>query len=120
MPSRHPATSLSHIVVNAERISFYIAGMDQDGFVQNHLVSDGVERCLERVCEAVWRLGPRAETLMPGQPWTDIRGMGNRLRHAFDDISIEVVWETVRYELPKLETAARVARANLDPATPSA
>jgi len=46
--------------------------------------------------------------------------MGNRLRHAFDDISIEVVWETVRYELPKLETAARVARANLDPATPSA
>ena len=120
MPSRHPAASLSHIIVNAERISFYIAGMDQDGFRQNHLVSDGVERCLERVCEAVWRLGPRAEALMPGQPWADIRGMGNRLRHAFDEISLEVVWETVRFELPKLESAARLARTSLGPANPTA
>jgi uncharacterized protein with HEPN domain len=87
--------------------------MDRHGFERNRLVGDGVERCLERVCEAVYRLGPQAETLMPGQPWADIRGMGNRLRHAFDQISLEIVWDTVRYELPQLEFAARRARTNL-------
>jgi len=51
---------------------------------------------------------------MPGQPWADIRGMGNRLRHACDQISAEVVWGTVRYELPTLVFAARQALAKLD------
>jgi uncharacterized protein with HEPN domain len=81
-----PGVSLSHVVSNVERIEGYIAGMDQESFERNRLVGDGVERCLERVCEAVYRLGPQAETLMPGQPWTDIRSMGNRLRHEFDRI----------------------------------
>jgi uncharacterized protein with HEPN domain len=26
--------------------------------------------------------------LVPGQPWNDIRGMGNRLRHAYDRLSL--------------------------------
>jgi uncharacterized protein with HEPN domain len=113
LPSRHtPAASLAHIVDNAARIDGYITGMDQAGFRQNRLVGDAVERCLERVCEAVYRVGPRAETLMPGQPWADIRSMGNRLRHAYDQISVEIVWSTIRYELPQLEVAARKARAN--------
>jgi uncharacterized protein with HEPN domain len=72
------------VVANAERIEGYISGMDQERFERNRLVGDGVERCLERVCEAIYRLGPQAETLMPGQPWVDIRSMGNRLRHDFD------------------------------------
>jgi uncharacterized protein with HEPN domain len=114
------ATTLGHIVDNAGRIGGYIVGMDRYGFERNRLVGDGVERCLERVCEAVYRLGPHAETLMPGQPWADIRGMGNRLRHAYDDINLEVIWDTVRNELPKLASAAQNARATLQPGTPTA
>ena len=122
MPFRDdPATTLGHIVDNAGRIEGYIVAMDWDGFEQNRLVGDGVERCLERVCEAVYRLGPQAERLMPGQPWADIRGMGNRLRHAYDEISLEVIWDTVRNELPKRASAAQTARASLHPgATPTA
>jgi uncharacterized protein with HEPN domain len=115
VPSKYdPAASLAHIVENAARVDGYVAGMDRGGFERNRLVGDGVERCLGRVCEAVYRLGPQAETLMPGQPWADIRGMGNRLRHACDQISAEVVWGTVRYELPTLVFAARQALAKLD------
>jgi uncharacterized protein with HEPN domain len=121
MPSDHdPAMSLAHIVANAERIDLYIAGMDQHDFERNHLVGDAVERCLERVCEAAYRLGPRAETMMPGQPWSQIRGMGNKLRHAFDQISRDVIWGTARYELPGLEAATRQAQANLEFGTPTA
>ena len=50
---------------------------------------------------------------MPGQPWGDIRGMGNRLRHAYDRISLNVIWHTVRFDVPTTALAARKALAGL-------
>jgi uncharacterized protein with HEPN domain len=115
LPSKHnPADSLADVVENAERIEGYIAGMEQSDFDRNGLVRDGAERCLERVREAIYRLGDEAETLMPGQPWRQIRGMGNRLRHAYDRITIDVLWSTVRYDLPELAIAAGQALATLE------
>jgi hypothetical protein len=37
-------------------------------------------RCIERVCEAVYRLADRAEALMPGHPWGDIRSTSEHQR----------------------------------------
>ncbi len=106
--SRHdPADSLADIVENAEQVERYIAGMDRQAFERNGLARDGVERCLERVCEAAHRLGKRAAELMPGQPWADIRGMGNRLRHAYDRVSLNVVWNAAHHDLPGLTADAR-------------
>jgi uncharacterized protein with HEPN domain len=61
-----------------------------------------VERCLERICEAAHRLGGQAIVLIPGQPWPDIRGMGNRLRHAYDRIDVDMLWATMHARLPSL------------------
>ena len=114
MPSKHdPADTLADIIENAERIESYLAGMDRDTFAGSGLVRDAIERCLERVCEASHRLGKRAAELMPDQPWGDIRGMGNRLRHAYDRISLDVIWNAVSYDLPGLATDARRALAHL-------
>lgn len=56
------------------------------------MTRDGVERCIERVREAAVQLGDRAEVLMPGQPWGRIRGMGNRLHHAYEQIDVDIAW----------------------------
>jgi uncharacterized protein with HEPN domain len=114
VPSRHhPTDSLADIIENAERIERYLVGMDRAAFAGNGLMRDAVERCMERVCEAAHRLGEQAATLMPGQPWGDIRGMGNRLRHAYDRISPDVIWNTARHDLPSLAADARRALARL-------
>jgi uncharacterized protein with HEPN domain len=68
-----------------------------------------VERCLERICEAAVRLGDAAAELMPNQPWQDIRGMGNRLRHAYDHVDPSIVWQVVSNRLPGLKAAATAA-----------
>lgn len=108
MPSRHdPADSLADIVENAERIEDYLTGMDRGAFERDGRTRDAVERCLERVCEAVYRLGDRAGELMPGHPWGDIRGMGNRLRHAYDRVSLDIVWNTAVGRVPALAADAR-------------
>ena len=110
MPSRHdPAASLADILENLERIEGYATGLDREAFVSDTLRRDAVERCLERICEAAFRLGEKAAELAPSQPWGDIRGMGNRLRHAYDRIDLDVLWNTVRDRLPSLK--ADVERA---------
>jgi uncharacterized protein with HEPN domain len=82
-------------------------------FRQQWLAADAVERCLERVCEAAHRLGEHAAEMMPNQPWSDIRSMGNRLRHAYDRISLDVIWNAARSDLPGLAVDARRALAQL-------
>lgn len=114
MPSRHnPADSVTDIIENAERVEGYLTGMDQQTFERDGRTRDAVERCLERICEAAHRLGEHAMGLMPGQPWGDIRGMGNRLRHAYDRVDLEIVWNTARDRLPALAAEARLALARL-------
>ena len=110
MHSKHdPAECLVDIVENIARIEGYIAGLDRASFSRGGRTRDAVERCLERVCEAAFRLGDAAPVLMPGQPWNDIRGMGNRLRHAYDRIRLDVLWNTITRSLPSLKADAERA-----------
>jgi uncharacterized protein with HEPN domain len=54
-------------------------------------------------------LGDQPARLVPNQPWGDIRGMGNRLRHAYDRLSLPVIWHAIQDELPALEADVRQA-----------
>ncbi|HEY6430469.1 MAG TPA: HepT-like ribonuclease domain-containing protein [Acetobacteraceae bacterium] len=98
---------------NAERVARQLAGMDRQAFERDEWARDAVERCIERVCEAAYRLGDRAEQLMPDQPWSDIRGMGNRLRHAYDRVDADVIWNTAQVRLPERAVEARRVLARL-------
>lgn len=114
MPSRHdPLDCIADILENIERIEAYAAGLDRDAFERDGRTRDAVERCLERICEAAFRLGETAAHLMPDQPWPDIRGLGNRLRHAYDRVNLDVIWNAVRIELPPLAADARGAMQQL-------
>lgn len=111
MPSdRHRAQDcLRDIVDNIPRIERYTACLDQAGLEADEKGHDAVERCLQRVCEAVFRLGDQAETLLPGKPWRDMRGMGNRLRHAYGQIDAKILWNVVTERLSGLKTGVAAA-----------
>ena len=96
------------------RIEAYIDGLDRDGLENDSLRHDAVERCLERICEAAVRLGDQAEVLLPTHPWADIRGMGNRLRHAYDQIDVRILWNVVSERLPGLKADAAIVLKRLD------
>ena len=75
LPSSHdPIVCLMDMLENIERIISYVAGMDRETFQKDGRTRDAVERCLERICEAAFRLGDEAVALMPGQPWGSARG----------------------------------------------
>ena len=108
------ALLLSDIIENIERIQGYVHGLDQADFAHDSRTYDAVERCLERICEAAVRLGDDAAALMPEQPWDEIRGTGNWLRHAYHRVDSTLIWDTVERDLPKLLREARSALDRLE------
>jgi len=73
LPSDKPARRLEDIIENAQAIQRYVAGMDVTAFKGDQKTYDAVERCLERISEAAAKLGDLALSLVPGQPWQEIR-----------------------------------------------
>lgn len=76
--------------------------MDIAGLRVDSKTRDAVERCLERISEAAAKLGDEASEIVPGQPWPEIRALGNRLRHEYDRVRIERLWTIIVEELPSL------------------
>jgi uncharacterized protein with HEPN domain len=88
------------MIENAEAILRYVSGMDLAAFRADRKTYDAVERCLERISEAASKLGSVASDLMPGQQWPEIRALGNRLRHEYDLIREDRLWDIIQVNLP--------------------
>jgi uncharacterized protein with HEPN domain len=106
LPSSKAPRRLRDIIDNAQAIFRYTEGMELADLEENRLVYDAVERCLERICEAVVKLGEQAGVLMPDQPWYKFRAFGNVLRHGYDTIEEDKLFDIVRNDLPSLCAAA--------------
>lgn len=76
--------------------------MDVTAFKDDQKTYDAVERCLERISEAAAKPGVPAPSLVPGQPWQEIRALGNRLRHEYDAIREDRLWDIVQVDIPPL------------------
>jgi len=113
LPSEQPARRLEDIIENAQAIQRYIAGMDLATFGEDQKTYDAAERCLERFSEAAAKLGELASTLMPDQPWQKIRALGNWLRHEYDAIRQDRLWDIVQIDLSTLRAACEDALRKL-------
>jgi uncharacterized protein with HEPN domain len=82
----------------------FVRDMDIDAFREDPKTIAAVERKLLLISEAAVRLGEDAERLCPGLPWHNIRGLGNWLRHRYDRVDVETVWNTVIDDLPPLRS----------------
>jgi uncharacterized protein with HEPN domain len=83
LPSDNPLLRLADVLENIERIWSYTQNYTFDRFASDSKFQDAVERCLLRISETARKLQGVAEVLVPGQPWSDIRAVGNVLRHDY-------------------------------------
>ena len=113
MPSKNPVQRLEEIVENAQAILNYTAGMNLAEFSRDRRTYDAVEHCLERISEAAAKLGETAAILVPDQPWAKIRALGNRLRHEYDSIREDRLWDIVEADLPSFCSACESALKRL-------
>jgi len=96
---------LGHILNAIERIDRYTAHMDEAAFLNSELVQDAVIRNIEIIGEAsnnILRADAAFARRHDDIPWQVLYTMRNRVSHGHDKVDFEIVWKTVRRDLPGL------------------
>jgi uncharacterized protein with HEPN domain len=113
LPSKNPIRRLEDILENIGLIEEYTRDYSYEKFVQDRKCRDAVERCLSRISEAATKLESSIEAIIPDQPWSEIRAVGNVMRHEYDSVDPVVVWDIVSENLHSLKSAIETALSRL-------
>jgi uncharacterized protein with HEPN domain len=79
------------------------------------LLLDAVVRQLALIGEAAAHLPAEVIDRHPGIPWQGVKGMRLLLDHEYHRVDATIVWETVRTDLPKLQSALQSEQAASKP-----
>jgi uncharacterized protein with HEPN domain len=78
-------------------------------FWEDTQCQDAVMRRLEIIGEAARRVTSETRTKFPDLPWNDMTRMRNFLIHEYDDIDLNIVWDTLQKDIPPvLEALGRI------------
>jgi len=98
---------LEHIAQAIQRASEYIERLDSvNAFRQSQRDQDAVIRNIGIIGEAARQIqqhAPEFVTAHPELPWIEMRGMRNKMIHDYFDVDVNVVWGTVKDDLPRLK-----------------
>jgi uncharacterized protein with HEPN domain len=104
------ADYLAHIVEAIERIGRYTDGMDKPEFLQNPMAQDAVIRNFEVIGEASHNIEKEhaafaaQHTDLPLGPAYQMR---NALAHGYFKVDMDLVWNTIHRDLPRLRELAK-------------
>ena len=87
-------------------VDMFLKDFSFESYESDLKTKSAVERQLQIITEAAYRLGDDAERLCPGPDWKGFMGMGNILRHGYHKVDDRIVWDTVKTDLPELREAA--------------
>ena len=114
MPFEDARSHLQDILNSIDAVHRFVDGISLASYEKDEKTQAAVERKMLVISEAAVRLKDHAETLCPGVVWRDIRGIGNWLRHQYDNVAVEIVWNTIQDDLPPLRTAVAAALENMN------
>jgi uncharacterized protein with HEPN domain len=105
---------LTHMLDAIRLVRSYTDGLSKAGFIEDKRTQQAVILNLIILGEAASRRSANHAEFVAAYadiPWNQMRGMRNRMAHGYFDINLDIVWETVRKSLPKLEDQLVVLRA---------
>jgi uncharacterized protein with HEPN domain len=108
---RSYAPRLADIIEAIERIRHVLGDASLEAFEGDWECQWLVERGVEIISEASRHLPPELKARHPEIPWPKIAGIGNVLRHNYENIAAPVMWKLAHDDLDALEA---VCRAELD------
>jgi uncharacterized protein with HEPN domain len=98
---------LFDIIEAIERINTVLGDMPLAAFEEDWQTQWLIQRGVEIVSEASRRLPVELKARHPEIPWQKVAGIGNVLRHDYENISAPIMWKLVREDLPTLERVCR-------------
>jgi len=103
---------LRHMLDAARDVLTFVLGKDRKSLDEDRMLVLAVVKSLEIIGEAASRISQERQSALPEIPWRQVVGMRNRLIHAYYDVDLDVVWQTIVEDLPQL--IPEIERALLD------
>lgn len=93
---------LLHMLEAARQAVSFVEGQKRDSLDQSAMVRRAVLHCIQEIGEAASRVSPEGRALAAALPWNQIVGMRHRLVHVYFDVDLDLVWEVLDRDLPRL------------------
>jgi uncharacterized protein with HEPN domain len=103
------------ILDSGTAIQSYIQDVMLDAFSRDRMRYSAVIREFEIIGEAVGKLPTDVKDGYPDIPWQDIKDFRNLLAHEYFGVDLEIVWNTVHNDLPRLLDAVRRIVGEVNP-----
>ena len=105
--SKNPHARLLHILDEIEGVAVAVKGLSFEQYRESYIHRRAIERAAQIISEAAKAL-PQDFLARHGEvPWTSIIGIGNVLRHEYQQLDDKVLWEIATVHLPALEPIVR-------------
>lgn len=76
----------------------YLRDSSLESFRHDTMCQDAVIRRIELIGEAARRVSERMRSAHPEVPWAAMIAMRNLMIHDYDDVDMDIVWDTVRQD----------------------
>lgn len=95
-------TYIKQILDAIEKINDYTTD-GKDEYLKSSMIQDAVIRNIEIIGEITKRVSPDFKSYHNEVPWRQMAGIRDVLIHDYDSIDLEIVWNVVAIELPKIK-----------------
>lgn len=96
------AVRIRHMLDAANEAVSFMKGKNRRSLDKDRKLVLALVKSIEIIGEAAVRVSEDCREEQPQVPWASIIGMRNRLIHAYFDINLDILWETVDRDLPSL------------------
>ena len=103
MPDREDAIRLRHMLDAVHKAIAFVQGRKRADLENDEKLMLALVRLLEIIGEAARGVSSDVRERYPQIAWKDIIGTRDRLIHGYFDVDLDIVWQIVRVDLPKLE-----------------
>lgn len=93
---------LRHILDAGKEALAFSSGKTRKDLNTNRMLVHSLVRVIEIIGEAASKVSDDLKGSHPEIPWADIVGMRNHLIHAYFDVDLDILWNTVTKDLPPL------------------
>jgi len=93
------------ILDSIQDIESFVEGMTSESFSKDKKTINAVVRSLEVIGEATKNIPNSVKEKYPDIPWKKMAGMRDKLIHEYFGIDFEMLWKTIKEDIPPLQAA---------------
>jgi len=95
---------LEHILESLSKIEEFVKKIKYQEFLKDSLIQGGVIWQFLKIGESTMMLSKEFREKNTQIPWKDMAGMRNKLIHGYFDVNLDIVWDTIKKDVPFLKT----------------